>query len=50
VTAGRAGASWRVTVEVPKTHINNAFAKIGARNRTEAAGYASRHGLGGPDQ
>ncbi|MEV0730113.1 response regulator transcription factor [Polymorphospora sp. NPDC050346] len=29
-----------------KTHINNAFAKIGARNRTEAAGYATRHGLG----
>jgi DNA-binding NarL/FixJ family response regulator len=28
-----------------KTHINNAFAKIGARNRTEAAGYATRHGL-----
>ncbi|WP_328466538.1 response regulator transcription factor [Actinoplanes sp. NBC_00393] len=35
-----------------KTHINNAFAKIGARNRTEAAGYATRHGLGrgGSDQ
>jgi DNA-binding NarL/FixJ family response regulator len=29
-----------------KTHINNAFAKIGARNRTEAARYATRHGLG----
>jgi DNA-binding NarL/FixJ family response regulator len=28
-----------------KTHINNAFAKIGARNRTEAAGYATRHRL-----
>ncbi|GIE31125.1 DNA-binding response regulator [Actinoplanes italicus] len=28
-----------------KTHINNAFAKIGARNRTEAARYAIRHGL-----
>jgi DNA-binding NarL/FixJ family response regulator len=28
-----------------KTHINNAFAKIGARNRTEAARYATRHGL-----
>ncbi|NUR83877.1 MAG: response regulator transcription factor [Nonomuraea sp.] len=25
-----------------KTHINNAFAKIGARNRTEAANYAHR--------
>jgi DNA-binding NarL/FixJ family response regulator len=28
-----------------KTHINNAFAKIGARNRTEAANYAARHGI-----
>ncbi|MCY1145748.1 response regulator transcription factor [Actinoplanes sp. Pm04-4] len=28
-----------------KTHINNAFAKIGARNRTEAASYANEHGL-----
>ncbi|MBL7260841.1 response regulator [Paractinoplanes lichenicola] len=28
-----------------KTHINNAFAKIGARNRTEAASYAQRQGL-----
>jgi DNA-binding NarL/FixJ family response regulator len=28
-----------------KTHINNAFAKIGARNRTEAARYATQHGL-----
>ncbi|WP_430792058.1 response regulator transcription factor [Actinoplanes sp. G11-F43] len=27
-----------------KTHINNAFAKISARNRTEAARYATRHG------
>ncbi|PZG13868.1 DNA-binding response regulator [Micromonospora craterilacus] len=29
-----------------KTHTNNAFAKIGARNRTEAAAYAIRHRLG----
>ncbi|OZV78240.1 DNA-binding response regulator [Micromonospora echinospora] len=29
-----------------KTHINNAFAKIGARNRVEAARYATRHRLG----
>ncbi|MFC6016768.1 response regulator [Plantactinospora solaniradicis] len=29
-----------------KTHVNNVFAKIGARNRTEAAGYATRHRLG----
>ncbi|GAA0522108.1 DNA-binding response regulator [Paractinoplanes deccanensis] len=28
-----------------KTHINNAFAKIGVRNRTEAASYAARHRL-----
>ncbi|MFF5080791.1 response regulator transcription factor [Actinoplanes sp. NPDC000266] len=28
-----------------KTHINNAFAKIGARNRAEAATYAARHRL-----
>ncbi|UJW33843.1 response regulator transcription factor [Saccharothrix sp. AJ9571] len=29
-----------------KTHINNAFAKIGVRNRAEAVRYAYRHGLG----
>ena len=28
-----------------KTHINNAFAKIGAGNRVEALRYAERHGL-----
>ncbi|BAL86435.1 putative two-component system response regulator [Actinoplanes missouriensis 431] len=28
-----------------KTHINNAFAKIGVRNRAEATRYALRHGL-----
>jgi DNA-binding NarL/FixJ family response regulator len=28
-----------------KTHINNAFAKIGARNRAEAVRYAYQHGL-----
>ncbi|WP_370881823.1 LuxR C-terminal-related transcriptional regulator [Catenuloplanes nepalensis] len=32
-----------VTEATIKTHINNAFAKIGACNRTEAAGYAERH-------
>ncbi|RDI62748.1 response regulator [Nocardia pseudobrasiliensis] len=31
-----------------KTHINNAFAKIGARNRTDAVRYAYRHGLAEP--
>ena len=29
-----------------KTHINNAFAKIGVRNRIEALRYAVEHGLG----
>ncbi|WP_158884607.1 response regulator transcription factor [Amycolatopsis anabasis] len=29
-----------------KTHINNAFAKIGVRNRAEAVRYAYRHQLG----
>ncbi|MFD1938565.1 MULTISPECIES: response regulator [Nonomuraea] len=28
-----------------KTHINNAFAKIGARSRSDATRYAYRHGL-----
>ncbi|MFF3570151.1 response regulator [Nocardia jiangxiensis] len=31
-----------------KTHINNAFAKIGARNRADAVRYAYRHGLAQP--
>lgn len=31
-----------------KTHINNAFAKIGARNRAEAVRYAYQHGLAQP--
>ncbi|HEY3686165.1 MAG TPA: response regulator transcription factor [Streptosporangiaceae bacterium] len=31
-----------------KTHINNAFAKIGARNRTEASRYAQANGLARP--
>ncbi|RDI50714.1 response regulator [Nocardia mexicana] len=31
-----------------KTHINNAFAKIGARNRADAVRYAYRHGLAEP--
>ncbi|MFI7152469.1 response regulator [Nonomuraea sp. NPDC050022] len=30
-----------------KTHINNAFTKIGVRNRVEATHYATRHGLTG---
>ncbi|WP_280255393.1 response regulator transcription factor [Nocardia wallacei] len=32
-----------------KTHINNAFAKIGARNRADAVRYAYRHGLADPN-
>ena len=31
-----------------KTHINNAFAKIGVRNRAEAVRYAYRHGFASP--
>jgi DNA-binding NarL/FixJ family response regulator len=31
-----------------KTHINNAFAKIGAKNRSDAVRYALRHGLAQP--
>jgi DNA-binding NarL/FixJ family response regulator len=31
-----------------KTHINNAFAKIGAKNRADAVRYAYRHGLAQP--
>ncbi|WP_406300637.1 LuxR C-terminal-related transcriptional regulator [Embleya sp. NBC_00888] len=31
-----------------KTHINNAFAKINARNRTDAVRYADRRGLTRP--
>ena len=31
-----------------KTHINNAFAKIGVRNRAEAVRYAYQHGLAHP--
>ncbi|BEL06922.1 response regulator transcription factor [Actinoplanes sichuanensis] len=49
IAAGRTNAEIAAALFVAeatvKTHINNAFAKIGARNRTEAAGYATRHGL-----
>ncbi|HJP80053.1 MAG TPA: response regulator transcription factor [Pseudonocardiaceae bacterium] len=31
-----------------KTHINNAFAKIGARNRAEAVRYVYQHGIAQP--
>ncbi|MBU2670978.1 response regulator transcription factor [Actinoplanes bogorensis] len=46
-TNGEIAAALFVTEATVKTHINNAFAKIGARNRTEAASYALRHRLGG---
>ncbi|MCC3317409.1 response regulator transcription factor [Nocardia africana] len=31
-----------------KTHITNAFAEIGARNRADAVRYGYRHGLADP--
>ncbi|GAB1824550.1 response regulator [Herbidospora sp. RD11066] len=34
------GAALFIAETTVKTHVNNAFAKIGVRNRTEAAGYA----------
>ncbi len=33
-----------------KTHINNLFSKIGARDRAQAVRYAFRHGIGRPAQ
>jgi len=44
-TNGEIAAALFVAETTVKTHINNAFAKIGARNRTEAASYAIEHGL-----
>ena len=32
-----------------KTHVNRIFAKTQSRDRTQAAAYAHRHGLAGPD-
>ncbi len=42
---GEIAAALFVAETTVKTHINNAFAKIGARNRIEAMRYAVRHGL-----
>ncbi|WP_169982503.1 response regulator transcription factor [Microbispora sp. H10836] len=46
----RIAASLFIGETTVKTHINNAFAKIGARNRSDATRYACRHGLAGEDQ
>ncbi|GAA0825870.1 response regulator [Streptosporangium amethystogenes subsp. fukuiense] len=42
---GEIAAALFIAETTVKTHINHVFAKIGARNRAEAAGYAHRHGL-----
>lgn len=34
-----------VSMATVKTHINNLFAKTGARDRAQAVGYAYRHGI-----
>ncbi|GLY00427.1 MULTISPECIES: response regulator transcription factor [Actinoplanes] len=44
-TNAEVAAALFVTEATVKTHVNNAFAKIGARNRTEAAAWATRHRL-----
>ena len=43
---GEIAAELVIAEATVKTHINNAFAKIGVRNRIEALRYAVRHGLG----
>ncbi|MBE8521923.1 response regulator transcription factor [Amycolatopsis sp. H6(2020)] len=43
---GEIAAELVIAETTVKTHINNAFAKIGVRNRIEALRYAVRHGLG----
>ncbi|BBH66618.1 DNA-binding response regulator [Actinoplanes sp. OR16] len=45
MTNAEIAADLFVTEATVKTHINNAFAKIGARNRAEAATYAVRNAL-----
>ena len=43
---GEIAAELVIAETTVKTHINNAFAKIGVRNRIEALRYAVQHGLG----
>ncbi|MEV6447281.1 response regulator transcription factor [Amycolatopsis sp. NPDC051716] len=43
---GEIAAELVIAEATVKTHINNAFAKIGVRNRIEALRYAVQHGLG----
>lgn len=42
---GEIAAALFIAETTVKTHVNNVFAKIGARNRAEATAYAHRHGL-----
>jgi DNA-binding NarL/FixJ family response regulator len=46
LTNAEIAAALVVSEATVKTHINNAFAKIGARSRVDAARYAQRHDLG----
>lgn len=45
LTNGKIAAELFIGEATVKTHINNAFAKIGVRNRVEALRYAEQHGL-----
>ncbi|VVJ19478.1 Two-component transcriptional response regulator [Amycolatopsis camponoti] len=45
LTNGKIAAELFIGEATVKTHINNAFAKIGVRTRVEALRYAERHGL-----
>lgn len=46
----RIAASLFIGETTVKTHVNNVFGKIGARNRSDATRYACRHGLAGEDR